>query len=37
MYATSVKGTLVYTQLCLMHLAYIQQTYDSVNSSYVDL
>jgi len=36
-YATSVNGTHVYMQLCLMQLAYIQNTYDSINPLNVDL
>ena len=36
-YATSVNVACVYTKLCLRKLAYILQTYDSVNSSYVFL
>jgi len=32
-----MKVTHMYTQLSLNKLAYIQQTYDSFNSSYVDL
>ena len=36
-YATSEKGTHVCTQLFLRQPMYIQWTYDSINSSYVDL
>ena len=32
-----MKVTCMYTQLSLKQPTYIQQTYDSVNSSYVDI